>query len=324
VKLLTFQLAGGAQHIGALLADGSTVVDLTDCDPARFANMLTLIDGGPAALDAARAAGASGRNLRELAGLRLRAPLPVPRRFRDFLCFEQHFRQSKANRYLFGIGDQRVEPDQVEIPKVWYDRPIYYKGNCHSFVGTDADVHWPSYSRVIDYELELGMVTWRGGKNIHAGDAQAHVFGYVVLNDFSARDEQYTEMQGSLGPSKGKDFDTGNALGPWIATADEFEHPLQLEMVARINGEEWSRGNTRSMGHDFPRMIEYASQEETMLAGELFGSGTVGGGCGNEQGRYMKDGDVIELEITGLGVLRNRIVAPHVPQVPSFPVKILL
>jgi 2-keto-4-pentenoate hydratase/2-oxohepta-3-ene-1,7-dioic acid hydratase in catechol pathway len=150
------------------------------------------------------------------------------------------------------------------------------------------------------------------------------VFGYTIFNDFSARDEQYTEMQGSLGPTKGKDFDSGNAMGPWLVTADEFEHPLALEMVARVNGEEWSRGNSGSIHHDFNRMVEYASQEETLLAGELFGSGTVGGGCGNELGRYLKHGDVVELEVTGLGVLRNRIVAPHVLKQPEMPVQILL
>jgi 2-keto-4-pentenoate hydratase/2-oxohepta-3-ene-1,7-dioic acid hydratase in catechol pathway len=184
-------------------------------------------------------------------------------------------------------------------------------------------VHWPSYSRIIDYELEIGLVIGRGGKNVKKGDALSHVFGYTVFNDFSARDEQYIEMQGQLGPAKGKDFDTGNAFGPWITTADEIGDPQNLRMQARVNGETWSDGWSRDMKHGFADIVAYASVEETLVPGEILGSGTVGGGCGNEQGRFMKHGDVIELEVSGIGVLRNRIVAPHVRETPKLPIKIL-
>jgi 2-keto-4-pentenoate hydratase/2-oxohepta-3-ene-1,7-dioic acid hydratase in catechol pathway len=248
--------------------------------------------------------------------------VPVPRRMRDCLCFEKHFRQSRANRYLFGIGSARLDPASVELPRVWYERPIYYKGNCFSVVGTGAEVHWPAYSQVIDYELEIGLVTGRGGKNIKPEEAGAHIFGYTIFNDFSARDAQYTEMAGSLGPAKGKDFDTGNAMGPWLVTVDEIPDPQALTMVTRVNGEEWSRGNSRDMQHSFSKMVAYVSEEETLYAGEVLGSGTVGGGCGNELGRFLKHGDEIELEVSGLGILRNRIVAPHVPTPPPFPIRI--
>ena len=232
-------------------------------------------------------------------------------------------RQSRANRYLFGMGTERVDPAKVEIAKVWYERPIYYKGNTFSVVGHDAEVHWPSYSRIIDYELEIGLVIGRGGKNVAKKDALSHVFGYTIFNDFSARDEQYIEMQGLLGPAKGKDFDTGNAFGPFITTADEIGDPQNLRMQARVNGETWSDGNSRDMKHGFADIVAYASLEETLYPGEILGSGTVGGGCGNELGRFMKHGDVIELEIGGIGVLRNRIVAPHVKEPPKLPIKIL-
>jgi len=200
---------------------------------------------------------------------------------------------------------------------------VYYKCNTFSVVGQDAEVHWPSYSRIIDYELEIGLVIGRGGKNVQKGDALSHVFGYTAFNDFSARDEQYIEMQGQLGPAKGKDFDTGNAFGPWITTADEIGDPQNLRMQARVNGETWSDGWSRDMKHGFADIVAYASVEETLVPGEILGSGTVGGGCGNEQGRFMKHGDVIELEISGIGVLRNRIVAPHVRETPKLPIKIL-
>jgi 2-keto-4-pentenoate hydratase/2-oxohepta-3-ene-1,7-dioic acid hydratase in catechol pathway len=285
--------------------------------------MLSLIEAGPVALDRARAAAAAPKVTHAMADIRLLAPLPRPPRMRDFLCFELHVRQSRANRYLFGQGTERVDPAKIEIAKVWYERPVYYKGNTFSVVGHEAEVRWPAYSSIIDYELEIGVVIGRGGRNVTAADALGHVFGYTVFNDFSARDEQYREMQGQLGPAKGKDFATGNALGPWITTSDEIGDPQNLEMMARVNGETWSHGNSRDMHHRFRDIIAYASLEETLVPGEILGSGTVGGGCGNELGRFMKDGDVIELEVGGIGVLRNRIVAPHVKAVPELPIKIL-
>jgi len=323
MKLVTFNTPEGAQHIGALLPGETTLVDFTASDAsAHFRDMLALIDGGAAALDGARALLAKPGKVRELATVKLMAPVPVPRRLRDCLCFEKHFRQSRANRYLFGIGTARLDPATVELPRVWYERPIYYKGNCFSVVGTGAEVHWPAYSQTVDYELEIGLVTGRGGKNIKVEDAGQYIFGYMIFNDFSARDAQYTEMAGALGPAKGKDFDTGNAMGPWLVTADEIPDPQALTMVTRVNGYEWSRGNSRDMQHTFGKMVSYMSEDETLYAGEVLGSGTVGGGCGNELGRFLKHGDEIELEVSGLGILRNRIVAPHVPLPPPFPIRI--
>jgi 2-keto-4-pentenoate hydratase/2-oxohepta-3-ene-1,7-dioic acid hydratase in catechol pathway len=115
-------------------------------------------------------------------------------------------------------------------------------------------------------------------------------------------------MGGQLGPAKGKDFDTGNVFGPWIVTPEELGDPYALEMVARVNGEEWSRGNSAGMHHRFEDMIAFVSRSETLHPGEILGSGTVGSGCGLEQGRFLADGDVVELEVEGIGVLRNRFV----------------
>jgi 2-keto-4-pentenoate hydratase/2-oxohepta-3-ene-1,7-dioic acid hydratase in catechol pathway len=310
LKLATFIAPDGAQRVGALNKAGR-LAEIKDCR-----DMVSLIEAGLEKVKLSETTHA-------LQDIKLLAPIPRPPRLRDFLCFELHVRQSRANRYLFGIGTERVDPAKVEIAKVWYERPIYYKGNPFSVVGHDAEVHWPAYSRIIDYELEIGLVIGRGGKNIAKKDALSHVFGYTIFNDFSARDEQYIEMQGQLGPSKGKDFDTGNAFGPFITTADEIGDPQNLRMQARVNGETWSDGTSRDMKHGFADIVAYASVEETLYAGEILGSGTVGGGCGNELGRFMKHGDVVELEVGGIGVLRNRIVAPHVPEVPRLPLKIL-
>ncbi|MFN0301544.1 MAG: fumarylacetoacetate hydrolase family protein [Burkholderiales bacterium] len=324
MKLMTFMASDGRQHIGALQQNATHVVDFTASDASpRFRDMLALIDGGPEALASARALLASARVTHALSAIKVLAPLPCPRRLRDYLCFEKHVRQSRANRYLFGQGTARLDPATVDIPKAWYQKPVYYKGNIFSVVGTETDVHWPKYSQTIDYELEIAIVTSRQGKDVPKGSGLQYVFGYMVFNDFSARDAQYIEMQTGLGPAKGKDFDTGNAMGPWLVTADEIPDPQNLTMIARINGEEWSRGNTRDMQHTFDDMVSYGSADETFYAGEVLGSGTVGGGCGNELGRFMKHGDVIELEVPGLGILRNRIVAPHVLQPPPLPLKII-
>ena len=311
MKLATFA-CGNIQRVGAVTSDGG-IAELSD-----YPDMLAAIEAGIPALQTAKRG-----KVHSLKDIKLQAPIPRPPRLRDFLCFELHVRQSRANRYLFGMGTERLDPAKVEIAKVWYERPVYYKGNTFSVVGHDAEVRWPAYSRIIDYELEIGVVIGRGGKNIPKDKALEHVFGYTVFNDFSARDEQYIEMQGQLGPAKGKDFDTGNALGPWITTADEIPDPQDLDMTARVNGETWSKGNSRDMKHGFRDIVAYASIEETLYPGEVLGSGTVGGGCGNELGRFMKHGDVVELEVGGIGVLRNRIVAPHVREVPQLPIKIL-
>ena len=316
MKLATFLTPDGAARIGVVTSDGRLA------EIPGYRDMLSLIEAGATGLENASDALARPARLFALDSVKLLAPLPRPARLRDFLCFELHVRQSRANRYLFGMGSERLDPAKIEIAKVWYEVPVYYKGNPYSVVGHEAEVHWPSYSRIIDYELEIGVVIGRGGRNLSPADALGHVFGYTVFNDFSARDEQYIEMQGQLGPAKGKDFDTGNALGPVILTADEVPDPQNLDMTARINGETWSDGNSRTMKHGFADIVAYASLEETLVPGEILGSGTVGGGCGNELGRFMKHGDVVELEVSGIGVLKNRIVAPHVVQVPPLPINI--
>ena len=322
MKLVTFIAPGGAEHIGAV--QDSRVVDFTAADSGpAFGDMLALIDAGPQGLSAARTLEKSARITHPLSSVKLLAPLPRPRRLRDCLAFEKHVRQSRANRYLFGQGKERLDPAKVELPKAWYSKPVYYKGNCFSIVGPEAEVRWPAYSQTIDYELEIALVTGRGGRDIPKGSALDYVFGYMIFNDFSARDAQYIEMQTGLGPAKGKDFDTGNAMGPWLVTADEVGDPQALTMIARVNGDEWSRGSSSEMLHTFAAILSHASDGETLYAGEILGSGTVGGGCGNELGRFMKNGDSIELEVSKLGVLRNRIVAPHVPQMPKLPLNIL-
>ena len=311
MKLITFDTKAGERHLGAVLPDAKSAVDFTGSSPEPWArSILALIDGGPDCLAHARSVLDAAPRIVQLADVTLCACLPRPRQMRDFLAFELHVRQGRVNRHLFGgAGGEVSDPAKVEIPRVWYEQPIYYKCNRFSVVGTGTDIVWPSYARFLDYELELGMVLGKTGKNIPRERAAEHIFGYCIFNDFSARDAQYREMPGQLGPAKGKDFDTGNAIGPWLVTADEID-PSDIPMVARINGEEWSRGTYATSHHRFEDMIVHVSKDETIHAGEFFGSGTVGNGCGVELGRYLKPGDIVELDIAGLGVLRNRVVKP--------------
>ena len=169
----------------------------------------------------------------------------------------------------------RKEP----IPPAWYEIPAYYKGSCHSFIGHGDEILWPSYSKILDYELELAAIVGKDGFNLTKKQARHHIFGLTILNDISARDVQKKEMSIRLGPAKAKDF--CSVIGPVITTMDEFnyEEP-NLAMMARINGKEWSRGKSGDAYYSFSQMIAHVSQEEWILAGDLLGSGTVGTGCG--------------------------------------------
>lgn len=318
MKLVTFAHADGP-HIGALTADLGHVVDLQAAqerafgrpDPA-FGSMIALMDADTAGLaqaDAVLRAGIAEATL-PLASLRLLAPVPEPRQLRDFSVFEKHLLQCGATISRLNLTGGAGGPKAGPLPPVWYRQPVYYKGNRFSVVGTDTTVVWPSYAKLMDYELEFGVFIGRRGRNIAPERAMEHVFGYCIYNDFSARDAQFQEMPGLLGPAKGKDFDTGNAMGPWIVTRDEVPDPHALEMRVRVNGEERGHGNSCDMHHRFEAMIAHVSLDETLHAGEFLGSGTVGNGCGLESGQFLNDGDVVELEVTGLGVLRNTIRKP--------------
>jgi 2-keto-4-pentenoate hydratase/2-oxohepta-3-ene-1,7-dioic acid hydratase in catechol pathway len=315
MKLATFTVDEGPQHIGAVI-EGDCIVDFTAPAPASasgsrsvFASMLDLIEAGDTGLMQARELLQQRRVVHGLQDVRLLAPLPRPVQMRDFLCFEKHFRQARANGVIIGAASAERDPSKVQLPAIWYEEPIYYKGNRMSVVGPGAEIVIPRYTRMLDFELEFGIVLGKGGKDIDREDALSHVFGYTIFNDFSARDQQVREMQGTLGPTKSKDFDGGNVLGPYLVTADEIPNPYQLTMTARVNGVQWGQGNSSAMHHKFEDILVHVSKNETVYPGEFFGSGTVGDGCGLEHGRFLEAGDVVELEVQGLGVLSNRVVA---------------
>lgn len=223
----------------------------------------------------------------------LTTPLDKIETYRDFFIHEKHV----ATGFK-----KRNEP----IPPAWFELPVYYKGATAGFIGHEEEILWPSYTDQLDYELELGMVVGLDGYNIKSKDAHKHIFGFTILNDVSARDIQRKEMTVRLGPAKAKDF--CSVMGPVIVTADEFDSvDPDLLMTAKINGKEWSRGRSGDSHFTWGQMLEHASRDEWVLAGDFFGSGTVGTGCGLELDQWIKSGDVIELEIEQIGKLINKV-----------------
>lgn len=325
MKLVTFAPPNAPPRAGALIDNGRLVVDLaashrdTFGEPfPAFAQVLTIIEGGDDALDRAYETLKSDTAAHQhaLAGVKLLSPIPQPPQMRDCLCFELHLvqafnaaRQLKANRSQDPAAAlaEMERTGELRVPSTFYDQPIYYKCNRFAVIGTGEDVIWPNYSQVLDFELEFGCFLKKPTKDIPKHKARDYIFGYTIFNDFTARDAQTMEMGGSLGPAKGKDFDTANALGPCIVTADELKNPYELTMIARVNGEEWGRGKSNSMYWSFEDLIAWISRSETLYPGEFLGSGTVGNGCGLEQMRFLQPGDTVELEVEGIGILRNTI-----------------
>ena len=214
----------------------------------------------------------------------LRAPVYHPPSVRDFYAFEQHVKTARALRGL-------------EMVPEWYEIPAFYFSNPAAIYGPEDGIPYPVGSEALDYELEAAAVIGADGR----------IGGFTIMNDWSARDLQLREMKVGLGPAKGKDFAT--SLGPVVVTSDEFDG-AHGEMVARVNGEERSRGNLRDLYHSWERIVEHAGRNTSLRAGDVIGSGTVGTGCILEHGddRWLRRGDVVELEVEGLGVLTNRVV----------------
>ena len=221
-----------------------------------------------------------------LQDVQLLAPVPRPPSVRDAYAFEEHIRNAARVTGRPGVPDE------------WYELPVFYFSNPAAIFGPDDEIPFPAGSEELDYELEVAAVI----------GAEGAIGGFTVMNDWSARDLQRKEMKVGLGPAKGKDFAT--SLGPVVVTPDELGNP-RLEMVARVNGEERSRGNMGDMYHSWEAIIERAATNTQLVPGDVIGSGTVGTGCILEHGdgRWLQPGDVVELEVEGIGVLRN-VVGP--------------
>ena len=220
-----------------------------------------------------------------LADVDFRPPVLNPPAVRDFMAFEAHVANARKQR-------------GAEVPKEWYEIPVFYFSNPAAIYGPDEDIPYPEGTEELDYELECAAIIGAEGK----------IGGFTVLNDWSARDVQRSEMRVGLGPAKGKDFAT--SLGPVVVTPDEFDGS-EAEMVARVNGEERSRGNLGDLHFSWDEIVAHAARNTRLLPGEVLGSGTVGTGCILEHGdgRWLQPGDVVELEVEGIGILRNTVGA---------------
>ncbi len=302
MKLVTCSTGDGLTHAGVLINEQVLVL--------RYPTLLELLRD-PVGLDVARAAlngewepgAVSTYALDEVV---LLAPIPDPPTLRDFYAFEQHVKTGRAKRGL-------------EMLPQWYEIPTFYFSNTSEIAGPDAVIPYPLRCQELDFELEIACVIGREGKNIVPEEASDYIAGYTILNDWSARDFQRKDMLLNLGPGKGKDFAT--SLGPCLVTPDELtsrrsgtgiNERYTMTMLARINGQEVSRGNFRDIYYSFPQIIAHASSNARLRVGDVLGSGTVGTGCLLELGttvhRWLQPDDVVELEIEGIGILRNRII----------------
>ncbi|MAT03881.1 MAG: fumarylacetoacetase [Acidimicrobiaceae bacterium] len=238
--------------------------------------------------------------------VQLLAPIDRPPSIRDYMAFEAHARDSRP--------DRTVDPG-------WYESPIFYFTNPAVVRGPDDDVMPPRGTRCLDYELEAACVIGAECSNLDPEDPSTMdvIAGFTILNDWSARDIQTNEMKQGIGPIKGKDFAT--SIGPVLATLDEFEgidkgRP-KAHMQARVNGEAWSGGELSDIHFSWAELVAFASRDSRLVPGDVLGSGTVGTGCILElrtcglrdTRKWLRAGDVVELEIDGIGVLRNTVVA---------------
>ena len=271
--------------------------------------VLGLVRAGlPAALEAGRAA--AREPAVPLDEVRLLPPLEAPT-VRDFVAFEEHVE-----------GVRKAIDGVAGVPAEWYQAPTFYFTNPYALIGAHDDVPVPPGSQRFDFELEVAVVVGRDGASLTPEQAREHVFGYTVLNDWSARDLQAREMKVGLGPAKGKDSAT--TLGPWLVTADELEPfrdadgSLALDMRVSVNGTEVGQDLLSNMGWPFEELIAYASRGTEVRAGDVLGSGTCGnGGClaelwgtrGADAPPPLQPGDVVEMTVEGLGTIRNRVVA---------------
>jgi 2-keto-4-pentenoate hydratase/2-oxohepta-3-ene-1,7-dioic acid hydratase in catechol pathway len=293
----------GREH-AALLSDGSL-------HGLRGANRLIdlLGDDGELLASSAEQALADPLDVVAEADAELRAPIPVPPSVRDFYAFETHVRTYRE------ANGQTMNPD-------WYETPVFYFQNPMAVRSARADVPMPPGCVRYDFELEFAAVIGRPGGNLRPDEGEAHIAGYTLLCDWSARDLQAQEVQHGMGPVKGKD--TATSLGPWLITPDELEgrrkgQAFDLEMTASVNARPYSKGNAADLYWSFGQMISYASRGTRVQTGDVIGSGTVGTGCilelstvhSSAEYPWLQPGDEVRLEADLLGAITTRITEPQ-------------
>jgi len=299
MKFATFVKEDKEPRFGLLTGEG--LVDLHEADASIPNNALDFIRMSDEMLPRAERVAKKALGFHDLADVKLLAPLPNPVSFRDFMGFSEHHESCRRNK------NQTVDP-------VYYRIPVFYFSNANVMVGPDSRIKAPKRCEKLDFEFEVGFVVGKAGRDIPREKALEHIFGYTIINDWSARDLQGEEMKVMLGPAKGKDFAT--SMGPLLVTKDEWDPYLAGEglrydrkTALTLNGKKLRENNLKVIHHDFASMIERASEDVTLYPGELLGSGTIGGGCilEYEPGSipWLKGGDCVEMEVDGLGCLRG-------------------
>ena len=296
MRWVTYRSTDGTERPG-LLRDGRV--------HGLDGTLLALIESGLAA--AAELAVAAPVEVVELADVRVVAPIPRPPSVRDFLSFEEHLRNA-----VRALG--RREP-----PPVWFEQPVFYFSNPAATRGPDEEIPISPGCEAFDYEVEVAAIVGRAGSDLTPADAEAHIAGYTIFCDWSARDVQRRESTIGLGPAKGKDGAT--SIGPALVTPDELESfrsgkGYRLAMRASVNGRDLGGGSWADIHWSFGQMLAYASRGTRLLPGDVIGSGTVGTGCllelsglhGVERYPWLQPGDVVTIEVEQLGAITGRIV----------------
>ena len=313
MKLLTYDLGNGPR-CGVL--QGDSVVDVTVLlgEPRTVRDVGALLALDESAVDQVGDALAGGAAAPAVAldAVQLRSPILQPPTVRDFIVYEEHA-SSQGTR----------EPNEV-----WYRMPVFYFSNTLCIYGPDDTVPFPSTSDQYDYEMEIGAVIGKNGSDVSQPDALSHIAGFCIFNDWSARDVQFDEMAFGLGPAKGKD--TASTLGPWVVTTDEMapyirDGRLAVKCQVRVNGESWLTDGDAAMAYyTWGEIVQRASKDSRIAPGDVIGSGTVGGGSvreairkGYEEARFLEPGDVVEMEVDGIGSVRNTLGEKRVD--PSYP-----
>jgi fumarylacetoacetate (FAA) hydrolase len=304
MKLATYESASGPR--AAVLTDNGMLIDcqslLGESRPIRDVQALLELPNDPVnrlRLGVAMSAEAGV----PLASVKLRSPVLQPPTVRDFMVYEGH---------ASGGGTR-------QLSDAWYRLPIFYFSNTLRIFGPDEDVEFPSATANLDYELEIGVVIGKEGRNVLEKDWLQYVAGFTIFNDWSCRDLQRDEMAAGLGPAKGKDSAT--SLGPVVVTPDELtirDGKLFANCVLKVNGEKWMENNASIAHHSWGAMIERASRDSRIAPGDVLGSGTVSGGTIGEAmraglpARWLKPGDVVEIDVEGIGVLRTKLTEPSI------------
>lgn len=321
MKIYAFE-RGGIHSVGVELEDG-VILDLQKMagSVAAFATVEALIDGGESALDRVRAMLAAPEDAARvrLDEVRLLAPLPRPRKIRGGSMYDRHLKQAaEGTAQIMSRGHPdpaaALEATRAQLANIpgpgWYAEPAYYLMDATTAIGPDEEVEWPSYSNWIDFELEIGAVLGRPIRDASVEEARDAIFGYILVNDLSARDAQLKAFATGMGAvGKGKEFDGSICLGPRIVTVDEIADPYRLALATRVNGKPIFEGRTEEAPQwRFEQIAAHVSQAQTLETGEILTTGCLPSCCAIEHAVQPARGDVIEIEAEGLGVIRTKIV----------------